>query len=63
MTKTTPEPLAPGGSIGILGGGQLGRMTCLAAQQLGYNCHVFCPEDNAPAAQVTAFSTRAPDND
>ncbi len=63
MSTAIAEPLAPGGSIGILGGGQLGRMTCLAAQQLGYNCHVFCPEANAPAAQVTAFSTLAPYND
>ena len=36
--------LAPGATIGILGGGQLGRMTALAAAALGYRCHVFADE-------------------
>lgn len=44
--------LAPGGTIGILGGGQLGRMTALAAAPLGYRCHVFTPEADSPAEQV-----------
>ncbi len=59
MIKTLTQPLPPGSTIGILGGGQLGRMSALAAQQLGYNCHIYCPDENAPAKQVTAFSTRA----
>ena len=42
----------PGATIGILGGGQLGRMLALAAAQLGYRCHIFCPEENSPAFQV-----------
>ncbi len=42
----------PGGTIGILGGGQLGRMLALSAAQLGYRCHIFCPEENSPAFQV-----------
>jgi len=46
-------PLSPGAVIGILGGGQLGRMSVLAAARLGYRCHVYCPEPDAPAAQVT----------
>ncbi len=45
--------LAPGACIGIVGGGQLGRMTALAAARLGYRCHVFTPEADSPAAQVT----------
>lgn len=45
--------LAPGTTIGILGGGQLGRMLALAAARLGYRCHVYTPEKDAPAAQVT----------
>ncbi len=45
--------LSPGACIGILGGGQLGRMTALAAARLGYRCHVFTPEADSPAAQVT----------
>jgi 5-(carboxyamino)imidazole ribonucleotide synthase len=51
-------PLAPGATIGILGGGQLGRMTALAAARLGYRAHVFCPEADAPASQVSAATTR-----
>src|SRR6185436_18588508 len=52
--------LAPGATIGILGGGQLGRMTALAAARLGYRCHVFCPEKDAPASAVAAATTCAP---
>ena len=51
--------LAPGGVIGILGGGQLGRMTALAAARLGYRCHVFAPEPDGPATQVTNLATIA----
>jgi 5-(carboxyamino)imidazole ribonucleotide synthase len=55
--------LAPGATIGILGGGQLGRMTALAAARLGYRCHVFAPEPDAPAMQVTNRATVAPYDD
>jgi 5-(carboxyamino)imidazole ribonucleotide synthase len=55
--------LAPGAVIGILGGGQLGRMTALAAARLGYRCHVFAPEADGPAAQVTHRTTIAPYDD
>jgi 5-(carboxyamino)imidazole ribonucleotide synthase len=51
--------IAPGGTIGILGGGQLGRMTALAAATLGYRSHVFCPEHDSPASQVTPLATIA----
>ena len=44
--------LPPGAVIGILGGGQLGRMLANAASQLGFDVHVFCPESDAPAARV-----------
>ena len=50
--------LPPGSTIGILGGGQLGRMTALAAARLGYRSHIFCPEMDAPALQVAAGHTR-----
>ena len=52
-------PLPPGGTVGIVGGGQLGRMAALAAARLGYRVHVFCPEQDSPTAQVTAASTVA----
>lgn len=54
------ERLAPGATIGILGGGQLGRMAAMAAAELGYRCHVFSPEEDAPAKEVAAGATTAP---
>lgn len=51
--------LSPGATIGILGGGQLGRMTALAAARLGYRTHVFATEPDSPAAQVSAGTTVA----
>lgn len=51
--------VAPGATIGILGGGQLGRMTAMAAARLGYRCHILAPEAEAPAADVAAAWTRA----
>ena len=45
--------LAPGAVIGILGGGQLGRMLAMAAAQLGFHTHIYCPDDRNPAEQVT----------
>ncbi len=45
--------------IGILGGGQLGRMTALAAARLGYRVHSYCPEADSPAFHVSAASTVA----
>jgi 5-(carboxyamino)imidazole ribonucleotide synthase len=51
--------LPPGSTIGILGGGQLGRMLALAAAELGYRCHIFAPEADPPAADVSAVHMRA----
>jgi 5-(carboxyamino)imidazole ribonucleotide synthase len=51
--------IEPGATIGILGGGQLGRMTALAAASLGYRTHVFCPEPDSPGKQVTPNATTA----
>jgi 5-(carboxyamino)imidazole ribonucleotide synthase len=51
--------LAPGSMIGILGGGQLGRMLALAAANLGLKCHVFAPEPDSPAFDVSAARTVA----
>jgi len=56
MPATT---LAPGATIGILGGGQLGRMTALAAARLGFRCHVFAAEADSPAGQVCGAATVA----
>jgi len=50
----TEPPLPPGSVIGILGGGQLGRMLAVAASRLGLRVHVFEPSAEAPAAHVAA---------
>src|ERR1700748_539066 len=47
-------PVPPGGTIGILGGGQLGRMLSLAAARLGLRAHIYSDERDAPACQVAA---------
>jgi 5-(carboxyamino)imidazole ribonucleotide synthase len=49
----------PGSTIGIIGGGQLGKMLCLAAAQLGYKCHIFAPDADPCAAAAAAQFTRA----
>jgi 5-(carboxyamino)imidazole ribonucleotide synthase len=52
-------PIPPGSVIGILGGGQLGRMAATAAARLGYRCHILAPEPDSPAADVAAAFTCA----
>ena len=52
-------PLPPGSTIGILGGGQLGRMLALAAARLGFHTHIYCPEEGGPAAAVASAQTQA----
>jgi 5-(carboxyamino)imidazole ribonucleotide synthase len=50
-------PLPPNATIGIIGGGQLGRMAAMAAARLGYRCHILSDEANSPAAQVSSGVT------
>ena len=52
-------PLPQGAVIGIIGGGQLGRMAAMAAARLGYKSHIFSPEPDSPAAQVAYLATIA----
>jgi len=54
-----PQSLPPGSTIGILGGGQLGRMLAMAAARLGYHAHIFTPEQDSPAAEVARACTVA----
>ena len=49
----------PGSTIGILGGGQLGRMMALAAARMGFRCHILDPHECPCAAEVSAEFTRA----
>jgi len=62
MTNTS-TPIKPGSTIGIIGGGQLGRMTAVAAAELGYRVHVFTPEANSPTEQVCERAFVAPYDD
>lgn len=55
MTRT----YLPGSTIGIMGGGQLGRMFAIAARRMGYRVHVFTPEKNSPTAQFADRATVA----
>ena len=51
--------LAPGATIGIIGGGQLGRMLALAAARLGFKTHVYAPAGDNPAFDVATAHTEA----
>jgi 5-(carboxyamino)imidazole ribonucleotide synthase len=61
--KRITSALAPGSVVGILGGGQLGRMLALAAGKLGISTHIYAPEADSPAFQVAAAHTVAPYDD
>lgn len=53
------DSLPLGATIGILGGGQLGRMLALAAARLGFRTHIYCPDAQSPAFEVTPHKTVA----
>ncbi len=57
------NPLQTGATIGILGGGQLGRMLSVAASRLGFKTHIFEPGANPPAGHVADQVTTAPYDD
>jgi 5-(carboxyamino)imidazole ribonucleotide synthase len=57
VVNASAKPLPPNGTIGIVGGGQLGRMTALAAARLGYRCHILSEEKDSPAGLVSAAET------
>ena len=57
--SVTDAPLPPNSTIGILGGGQLGRMLAMAAARLGLKCHIYEPAANPPAGDVAAVVTTA----
>ncbi len=59
MTASHQVKLKPGDTIGILGGGQLGRMLALAAARLGLRCQVFSPDPDSPAFDVVMNATCA----
>jgi 5-(carboxyamino)imidazole ribonucleotide synthase len=55
----TQEPILPGATIGVLGGGQLGRMFAIAARRMGYRVHTFSPDSDTPAGQVSDYEVKA----
>jgi len=59
VTASTRVKLKPGDTIGILGGGQLGRMLAMAAARLGLRCQVFSPDPDSPAFDVVQHATCA----
>ncbi len=59
----TRAAFLPGAIIGVMGGGQLGRMFAVAARRMGYRIHIFSPETNGPAAQFADCATVADYND
>jgi 5-(carboxyamino)imidazole ribonucleotide synthase len=59
VTDARPSALGPDATIGILGGGQLGRMLALAAAKLGLKCHVYAPDADSPAFHVVHRTTLA----
>ncbi|MCR6735716.1 MAG: 5-(carboxyamino)imidazole ribonucleotide synthase [Afipia sp.] len=59
MTSSSRVTLKPGDTIGILGGGQLGRMLALAAARLGLKTQVFSPDPDSPAFDVVKNATCA----
>ncbi|MFT4569396.1 MAG: 5-(carboxyamino)imidazole ribonucleotide synthase [Hyphomicrobiaceae bacterium] len=58
MAEMTRQIL-PGSTLGVLGGGQLGRMFALAARKLGYRVAVFAPDDDTPTGQIADLEVRA----
>ena len=56
-------PLLPGATIGVLGGGQLGRMLTLAARRMGFRVHVFSPDTDSPAGRIANREWGAPYDD
>src|SRR5436190_13197531 len=55
MTRTFP----PGSKIGVMGGGQLGRMFAIAARRMGYRVHIFTPDHDSPASELADHTTEA----
>ena len=62
MSDAAVQTIPPGGTVGILGGGQLARMLALAGARMGVKTHVYAPEAEPPAGQVCAATRGAWDD-
>src|ERR1700681_4820527 len=60
---TSSDPILPGGTVGVLGSGQLGRMFAMAARRMGYRVHTFSPDADTPTGQVSDVEVIAPYDD
>ncbi len=60
---TSSNPILPGGTVGVLGSGQLGRMFAMAARRMGYRVHTFSPDADTPTGQVSDVEVIAPYDD
>ena len=61
--RSSNSMISPGKIIGVLGGGQLGRMFAHAAERLGYRVHIYEPARHSPAGEVSAVEVNAPYTD
>jgi 5-(carboxyamino)imidazole ribonucleotide synthase len=59
MASRPASPILPGATIGVLGGGQLGRMFAMAARRLGYSVHTLAPEHDTPTGQISDLEIQA----
>jgi 5-(carboxyamino)imidazole ribonucleotide synthase len=59
VTRADRDPILPGATVGVLGGGQLGRMFAMAARRLGYRVHTLSPDTDTPAGQIADVEIRA----
>jgi 5-(carboxyamino)imidazole ribonucleotide synthase len=57
--SSSRSPILPGSTIGVLGGGQLGRMFAMAARRLGYRVHTLAPEHDTPTGQISDVEIQA----
>src|SRR5262245_40334169 len=53
MQPDDPKIFLPGSTVGVMGGGQLGRMFAIAARRMGYRVHSFSPDEDTPAGQLS----------
>src|SRR3982074_1876096 len=60
---TSPRVFLPGCTIGVMGGGQLGRMFAIAARRMGYRIHTFSPDEDTPTGQLADREVCAPYSD
>ena len=62
-SQTESKSILPGGVVGILGGGQLGRMLAIAARRMGYSVNAYEPQQDCPAGQICDLEVNAPYTD